>query len=181
MTKVNRWEEYCETTYNSLRANVHNWGKPEYERPITRIFYIGVFDSGLPHHTGFISEAAYENKLNKKKVVHDHYLSPQFVGRMILDNSEKYLENFELFRNMFWNCCATIVVTAEENIRLSKLTDNSGGSYQIKVPTNEKYNHLGIQLYKRPENKTGWKSARPTDEAIFYPEDLIEYEKKFLI
>ena len=57
--RTNRWEEYCETTYNSLRANVHNWGRPEFFRPLTRIYYMGVFDCGNPNHTRLISETAY--------------------------------------------------------------------------------------------------------------------------
>ena len=87
MKKVNRVEEYCQTTFNSLGANVHNWGKPEYTRPLTRLFYVGVFDCGNPYPTGLISENALNNKSNKQKTVLDHYLSPQFIGRMILDLS----------------------------------------------------------------------------------------------
>ena len=32
---------YAQTIFNSLSANVHNWGKPEYTRPLTRLFYVG--------------------------------------------------------------------------------------------------------------------------------------------
>ena len=85
------WKAYCESSFNSLKANLHNWGKPEFYRPITRIYYINVFDSGLCNFTGLISENALQNKLNRIKVVHDHCLSPQFIGRMILDNSDVYL------------------------------------------------------------------------------------------
>ena len=52
---TNRWEEYCETTYNSLKANVHNWGRPEFFRPLTRTYYMGVFDCGNPNHTNLIT------------------------------------------------------------------------------------------------------------------------------
>ena len=55
MKRKNRIEEYCETTFNCLKANVHNWGKPEYSRPISRIYYSGVFDCGNPNPTGLIS------------------------------------------------------------------------------------------------------------------------------
>ena len=44
MKRKNRIEEYCETTFNCLKANVHNWGKPDYARPISRIYYSGVLD-----------------------------------------------------------------------------------------------------------------------------------------
>lgn len=182
MRTSNRWQEYCETTFNSLRANVHNWGRPEFSRPITRIYYIGVFDCGTPNHTGFISEAAYHNKLNRKKTVHDHYLSPQFVGRMILDNPDIYLQDFEVFRDIFWKSCATVVVTAEENIQLSLLTTNDGNDYTVSVPTDQKYAHLGINLYRRPDNKHQWNNAQPVSgNSLYFPEHLIEYEKEFLV
>ena len=184
MRKPNRWEEYCETTFNSLRANIHNWGKPEFDRPLTRIYYIGVFDCGTPNHTRLISETAYNNKLRGGKTVHDHYLSPQFIGRMILDNPDKYLKEFKVFRDIFWKSCATIMVTAEENIRLSKLTENDGNDYRVHVPTNKKYNHLGINLYMRPERVGSWKQvdvASASEGDLHFPSDLLEYEKDYLV
>ena len=182
MRTSNRWQEYCETTFNNLRANVHNWGKPEFSRPLTRIYYIGVFDSGTPNHTGFISEAAYRNKLQGHKTVHDHYLSPQFVGRMILDNPDIYLKDYEVFRDIFWKSCGTVVVTADENIRLSLLTTNDGSDYSVSVPTDHKYAHLGISLYRRPDGTNRWKKAQPVSEnELHFPEHLIDYEKGFLI
>ncbi len=182
MKNSNRWQQYCETAFNSLRANVHNWGKPEFSRPITRIYYIGVFDCGTPNHTGFISEAAYHNKLVGGKTVHDHYLSPQFVGRMILDNPDTYLQDFDVFRDIFWKSCATVVVTAEENIQLSLLTTNDGNDYTVSVPTDEKYASIGISLYRRPDGEQRWKNAQPaTGNGLYFPEHLIQYEKEFLV
>ena len=55
------------------------------------------------------------NKLNKTKTVHDHCLSPQFIGRMIMDNQEKYLSDYETFEEIFWYKCRTIIVTQREN------------------------------------------------------------------
>ena len=127
------WKAYCETSFHSLKANFHNWGKPEFYRPITRIYYINVFDSGLCNFTGMISENALQNKLNDGKVVHDHCLSPQFIGRMILDNHEIYLEDYDKFQELFWISCSTVIVTAEENTALSDLTLNDGFNYEIKV------------------------------------------------
>ena len=156
MKKPQRWQEYCETAFNSMKANVHNWGKPEFYRPLTRIYYMGVFDCGTPNHTGFISKTAYQNKLNRGKTVHDHYLSPQFIGRMILDNPDKYLTDFEVFRDIFWKSCGTIIVTAEENIKLSLLTENKDKEYRVHVPTDQKYAHLGIDLLSRPSQIRSW-------------------------
>ena len=184
MRRSNRWKEYCETTFNSLNANIHNWGKKEFYRPLTRIFYMGVFDCGTPNHTGFISQTAYNNKLEGNKTVHDHYLSPQFIGRMILDNPDKYLSDFNVFRDLFWKSCGTVVVTAEENIKLSKLTENNDNYYKVFVPTDKKYEHVGIKLLSRPDKKQKWKGvdvveASTTD--LYFPDDLIEYEKDYLV
>jgi len=184
MKKSNRWQEYCETAFNSMKANVHNWGKPEFYRPLTRIYYMGVFDCGTPNHTGFISKTAYQNKLNRGKVVHDHYLSPQFIGRMILDNPDKYLTDFEVFRDIFWKSCGTIIVTAEENIKLSLLTENKGKEYRVHVPTDQKYAHLGIDLLSRPSQIRSWVGApmqNVTENEVYFPDDLINYEKNYLV
>ncbi len=47
------WTIYCEKTFNNLRANAHKWGQSkEWDRAITRDFYLGVFDSGNPNFSG---------------------------------------------------------------------------------------------------------------------------------
>ena len=73
-----------------------------------------------------------------------------------------------------------ITVTKDENRQLSMLTENNGIDYKVHVPTNLKYQHLGIKLYK----KIGatWKTAIEYDNNIIpAPADLLEYEKKFLV
>ena len=185
MKKVNRVEEYCQTIFNSLGANVHNWGKPEYTRPLTRLFYVGVFDCGNPYPTGLISENALNNKSNNQKTVLDHYLSPQFIGRMILDNQEIYLKNYSKFRELFIKCTQTIIVTQKENFDLSNLTSNKKDDFSIKIPTNLKYNHLGIKLYKRDTNIKGWDkkdfTILETNLLNDVPVELLDYEKDFLV
>lgn len=180
-TKKN-WKAYCETSFNALKSNLDNWGKPEFYRPITRIYYINVFDCGLSNFTGLVSENALFNKLNGKKVVHDHCLSPQFIGRMILDNPDKYLRNYSEFEDIFWKSCQTIMVTQDENFALAGLTENNGSDYTVHVPTNNKYNHLGINLFFRPKKNGRWSETVALDtNLIDTPVDLLEYEKKFLI
>jgi len=182
MKRKKNWEAYCETAFNSMKANIHNWGKPDFDRPLTRIFYINVFDSGFFNCTKIISENALHNKLSGKKTVHDHYLSPQFVGRMILDNPEIYLEDFEVFKNLFFLCTKTIVVTAEENNLLSSLTSNDGVDYVVKVPTYLKYSHLGITLFKKRAHQKSWWYVDQLDTNIVeVPEELTNYEKKFIV
>ena len=91
---------YCEGSYLSLKATMHKWGDPNWTRFLTRIFYNSMFGAGT-NPTGFISESALQNKLNKEKTCQDHYLSPQFMGRMILDNQEKYLSDLETYTEIF--------------------------------------------------------------------------------
>ena len=49
------------------------------------------------------------------------------------------------------------------------------------LPTDQKYEKAGIKLCKRPEGKKLWKYAQLTEEKLFFPEDLLEYEKQFLV
>jgi len=99
---------------------------------------------------------------------------------MIMDDPETYLEDYEIFENLFWLACSTITVTKDENKQLSLLTDNDGTDYKVYVPTNMKYKHLDIKLYKK--NGARWKDAiRYYDNEIPAPKDLLEYERKFLV
>ena len=60
------WKVYAEKTFNNLKANSHKWrSSPNWNRAITRDYYIGVFDCGNPNPTGLISENAFHNKINK--------------------------------------------------------------------------------------------------------------------
>ena len=60
------------------------------------------------------------------------------------------------------------------------LTENNGINYKVFVPTNLKYKHLGIKLYKKQEGKK-WKSAVLQESNLIpAPQDLLEYEKSFL-
>tara|TARA_Y100001970_G_scaffold180768_1_gene220077 strand:- start:533 stop:1087 length:555 start_codon:yes stop_codon:yes gene_type:complete len=182
MTNKKDWKVYCEKTFNNLKANSHNWERSSnWDRAITRDFYIGVFDCGNPNPTGLISENAFQNKLKKTKTVHDHCLSPQFIGRMIMDDQSKYLDDYEIFEKVFWYACRTIIVTQRENEALSDLTSNKNSEYKIFVPTNLKYNYLDISLYKRDGVKKQWKHAQPIETNVLeVPSELLEYEKQYL-
>ena len=176
MTSKN-WKAYCQTSFNSLQANVENWGNADFFRPITRSFYEQVFSSGY-NHTGLISISAVNNP---KQRTDDHCLSPQFIGRMIMDNPDRYLSDYDVFENLFYLARTSIKITKSENKQLSLLTNNKGGSgYKVYVPTNLKYQHLGIKLYR----KIGpmWKDVVEYDDNIIpAPVDLLEYEKRFLV
>ena len=159
---------------------MHHWGDPDWTRPLTRTFYNFMFGAGT-NPTGFISESALKNKLNKQKTCQDHYLSPQFMGRMILDNPEKYLCDLETFTKIFTIACSTVEITVKENTILRQYTSNKDNEYRVFVPTDQKYERAGIKLCKRPEGRKLWKYAQLTEDKLFFPVDLIQYEKQFLV
>ena len=61
----------------------------------------------------------------ERKIVRDHYLSPQFIARFILDNQEIYLSDYSKFKKMFYISCGIVIVTQDENDRLAQLTKSS--------------------------------------------------------
>ena len=103
------------------------------------------------------------------------------MGRMILDNQEKYLSDLETYTKIFNIACSTVEVTVEENSILRQFTSNTDNNYKVFVPTDQKYERAGIKLCKRPEGKKLWKYAQLTEDKLFFPDDLIDYEKQFLV
>ena len=98
-----------------------------------------------------------------------------------MDNPGVYLDDYDTFEMLFFLSRTTIKVTKEENDRLSALTKNDGDTYQVFVPTNLKYKHLGIKLYRKTGHR--WANAVECDdnEITQAPSDLLEYERKFLV
>tara|TARA_Y100000768_G_C23924855_1_gene656946 strand:- start:375 stop:926 length:552 start_codon:yes stop_codon:yes gene_type:complete len=178
------WKTYCKAAFNGMRANRDLWkeGGKDVQRSITHAgFYCQVFCSGY-NRTGLISEAAYERKMKGQKVVEDHVLSPQFIGRMIMEAGDYYLENYDRFEELFSLCRQTIVVTQEENDNLSFLTKNVNGEIIILVPTIRKYQSLKINLRKKVSRN--WFDAIPTTDTfenlLTIPEALTVYETNFI-
>jgi hypothetical protein len=144
------------------------------QRSMTRLLYDQVFCAGEPNKTGYISSAAMSAKRKGNKTTKDHCLSPQFVARMVYDNPDVWLTDVEKFKSLFYMCCQTIEITPEENIKLSKLTENRDGEFVIHVPTHRKYDHLGIVLF-HPE-----KGVVSNVFEDLVPMELIEYEEDYL-
>ena len=177
----------CEKCFHNIKANSHKWGigDHEWERAITRDYYLPVFDCGNPLPTNLISEEALAAWFNREhdKIVTDHCFSPQFMGRFVMDNADIYLTDYEKFRSLFIVALTTIQVTDKQNTLLRSLTKNRNGVFKIKKATHKKYNHLGINLYRKEDNQS-WDKSIPTDnilsEIIYVPQELIEYEKQYL-
>ena len=88
----------------------------------------------------------------------------------------------------------TIVkVTKKENKELSKFIETESGYFpKVLVPTNKKYDDLGIKVYKLPFNKKGLtvdlakkvlETQRPLQAStvLYFPKNLIIYVRKFLV
>lgn len=181
-----RVNTYCEIAFNSLKANLYMWkSRPNDKdvlRGVTRPYYDLVHSLSIP--SGFITSKALDEKRKDKYWVlcRDHCYSPQFVARMVMDNAEIYLEEYKKFKEIFYISCRTIDITPEENKKLSLLTKNPDGDLKIEVPTNKKYQHLKIELVERHDGR-GWynKDADPVSNYIETPQELLDYEKQFLI
>jgi hypothetical protein len=78
--------------------------------------------------------------------------------------------------------CTTIIITPEQNRSLSLLTCNRDNDFKIYAHTNEKYQHLNIQLVKKM-NGARWyeKNVQPESNYIETPKELLEYETQFLV
>ena len=190
---MERWEHYCENSYDCMRAVKHKWHDPKkLKRPILRLFYCDV--SSCNYHVNnpsLISENARNNLFygktkKEKKIVRDHYLSPQFIARFILDNQEIYLSDYSEFKKMFYISCGIVIVTQDENDRLAQLTKSNEDSnkFKVLVPTNKKYDHIGIKLLHYKEKSGPWKKRTYTpvsNNTLYYPPEIIEYEKRFLV
>ena len=171
-----RWISFANVAFHAMKGAAPLWKNADSDTKIsmTRLLYDQVFSSGNPHKTGYISSNALDAKREKKKTCNDHCLSPQFVARMIYDNPDVWLTDFEKFKNLFFLCCQTIVVTSKENTELSNLTSNKNGKLEIKVATHLKYEHCNITLF-HPK-----KGIVKNPFLDILPDELIEYEKQYL-
>jgi len=174
------WKVYAEIAFNALRSNLELYqsGDPDAIRAISRIFYDLVFSSGRVQ-TGFISKGALSLPV-PSKACEDHYYSPQFVCRMVMDKPEVYLDDYDNFENLFYLCRHVIKVTSEENFALSKLTENANGTFKVHIPTNMKYEHLGIELYEKQGHM--WENSVKLENSILHIfKDVLEFESRFLV
>ena len=180
-----RIDTYCHIAFNALKSNLDLWrSKPNDKdvlRGVTRPYYDLVHALSIP--SGNITLTALHEKQKDPKwhLCKDHCYSPQFIGRMIMDRAEIYLNDYEQFKKLFYIACTTVDITSEENRQLSLLTSNSKGDFKIYVPTDKKYQHLNIQLVKRNYGKNWY--HKPADYVSNYtetPQELLNYEKQFL-
>ena len=181
-TKIEVYARRCYMDFTN--PQVLNWWKTDKHdvnvaRAITRPFYDLVHSCSIP--TGLISAAAFDAKKRKVTPTKDHCFRPQFVYRYMLDNHET-IQGFNEFRQWFVMCCSTILVTGEENDRLSSEgTKNHGGDYVLLSPTNLQYQNADLSLYSYSDHRL-WKDKVLTEESnlISPPQQLLQYETQYL-
>ena len=190
-----RWHHYCDNAFDVMNSVKDKWRNPLYlQRPILRLLYCDVSSCGYcvnnPH---LISENAMNNLLygrtkKEKKIVRDHAYSPQFASRIILDNQKLYLNDWEIFKSVFYDCCFITILTQDENDALAELTisDDDKNIFKVKVPTYKKYDHVGIKLFKYEAkwDQQSWKDRKFTsvpNTVLNVPSYLTEYEKQYLV
>ena len=124
--------------------------------------------------SGYWSEQAFLNVDNNHvKKENDHIFPMSVVGRYIMDNADKYLNDPSKFEAIIKLCSTTIVVTKEENTKLSKQTKSRGASLKLTCSLIDKYDEAEIRL----KGPGGW-----VDEFPFtMPESYLQYEKQFLM
>ena len=154
-------------------------------------------------HSYLISEKALKEKIEGKAPVLDHYLSPQLASGVPLEFPNKYLcpqdkdvrgktgarDNFDTFCEYMNKLRVVVRVTRKENKKLSKLTITERISFpKVLVPTDKKYSHIGIPLYRLPSNEKltvdlakkvlDTQDALKSSDVLYFPKDLLQYEKE---
>ena len=181
-----RVETYGRIAFNALKANVGEWfanrNCKNTVRATTHSFYNTVHSLSIPSGLISVNAVKKKNKEPEWALTKDHCYSPQFVGRMIMDNSDLYFSNYELYRQLFLTACTTIIITPEENRALSFLTSNRNNEFVIKAHTDVKYKKQNIQLLRRALGPKWYtKPMDSVDNYIETPVELLEYETQFLV
>lgn len=177
-------DEYCLTAFNGMKANFYRWGKPETSiRALTRIFYVNVHDSGKDN-IGLISEVAMKYKVTgvAKKTSDDHYARPQAQAYMIYDNPDKYLSDYDVFREIFFDARRTIIVAKTENDLFSNDTSNDGTNFVIQTRSDKLYQKHGVKLFSFTDEGY-WKNRTFTPasyDAMIFNNDALLNEERFI-
>jgi hypothetical protein len=137
----------------------------------TRIFYEAVGNTTTP----YVSKKALNSK--PSNCTWDHFAMPQWIGRMIMDEGDIYLQDFEKFKEIASFASQTIKVTKEENKRLSLQTSEiakiDGVNIFIETSIKDKYAQAGILLWT---DSDGYIEGFPLD----IPQEILDYEKQFV-
>lgn len=155
-------------SFNALNSWRDNWLMPEFQTTIARFFYRQV--SHINNVSNVMSKEAFTNMGNVKTDL-DHCFSPYFVIRYIMNNADRYLDDYQEFEDIIDLTTKTITVTSDENKSLRKQTKSVNGIVYLKQSLLNKYKDAGIILIG-PEGEV--------DFPFTIPDTLLEYEKQYI-
>jgi len=169
-------EKRLNTAFLIMGSMLEKWknNDPSIDRRyITRCYYEAVGKKS----TGWVSKKAMEPNA---KTTHDHFATPQWIGRFIMDEGDIYLKDFEKFKEITEFASQTIKVTKKENTELAKqssvISEIDGKNVFIETSLQDKYEEAKIFPLYHKKSGIGFVFDFPID----FPPGLLEYEKKFL-
>lgn len=170
------WEEASELCLDMLNSHRYGWGG--YTDSKKRMILDWVYDitsgAGTCRNgkvdSGLISKEAI--RANKKTA--DHFISPRFRGRSIMDDNQHILDDSKKFKKTFRSSQTVIWLTKEQNMNMRYHHNN--GIIRIPQLTKDKYNE--IKFWSKA-NGGGWVKGFPLVNEI--PEWYTNSERKYLI
>lgn len=160
-------EGKLKSLYKVMQALLFLWqNDPEIDkRSISRLFY----DPAFKIPSGYRSQASMPEGV---KTTPDHCFSPCFLGYMVMDMPEVFLNDYTEFREFSIFAATTIIVTPKENSILSNQSGNT--VLDITCSIKDKYAEANIRLFKEED---GYING---DFPIPIRPDVLEYEKQYL-
>ena len=169
-------EKRLNTAFLIMGSMLEKWksNDPSIDRRyITRCYYEVVGKKS----TGWVSREA---RKDNAKTTDDHFATPQWIGRFIMDEGDIYLKDFAKFREITEFASQTIKVTKRENTELAKqssvISEIDGKNVFIETSLQDKYQEAKIFPLYHKKNGIGYVYEFPID----FPPELLEYERKFL-
>ena len=154
-------------------------------RIVTRLFYdtIGVTATGYESlEYKKLRDSGQMKKGGRSLVTKDHYMTPQWIARMIMDLADIYLEDFDKFIWLVEQASQTIWVTVKENDELrgqsGVISKYDGINHFIEVSVKDKYAKAGIILDHKEFDKRPKRLKEFPEHLI--PQEVLDYERQFL-
>ena len=101
---------------------------------------------------------------------------------MIYDNPDKYLSDYDVFREIFFDARRTIIVAKTENDLFSNDTSNDGTNFVIQTRSDKLYQKHGVKLFSFTDEGY-WKNRTFTPasyDAMIFNNDALLNEERFI-
>jgi hypothetical protein len=155
-----------------MKAALEFWNDPLYKSEIVNHFYEAI--RKINNKSNVISEDVEINIDNNRVAKEwDHCFPPHVIGHYIMDNADKYLNDYEAYSNIFDLCTTTILITKEENTRLRRQTKTRQGQLILECSLLDKYANANIKLID---------GSGPIEDFPFsLPDSYLDWEKQFIM